>query len=171
MNQEEHLRGETLPTGTQVFRVKVVMCFLRAGVSISKVECFRQLLEETGYPLTDRRNMSDYIPFIQEREINRVKKEMEGSNLSVIFDGSTHVGEALAVVVRFIDQDWNIQQRLVRLQLLAKSLSGDEIAREVISVLSVSYGVKPDQLLAAMRDRASSNNVAMRTIKIIIIIS
>ena len=72
----------------------------------------------------------------------------------------------MAVVVRFIDDDWNVQQRLVRLQLLAKSLCGEEIAREVISILSVSYNVKSDQLLAAMRDRAASNNVAMRTIKI-----
>uniref|UniRef100_A0A1X7TYF9 HAT C-terminal dimerisation domain-containing protein n=1 Tax=Amphimedon queenslandica TaxID=400682 RepID=A0A1X7TYF9_AMPQE len=166
-NEEEHLRGESLPEGTQVFRVKVAKCFLSAGVPLSKIECFRELLEETGYRLTDRRHMLDYVPFIQEQEISQVKKEIEGANVAVIFDGSTHVSEALAVVVRFVDHSWNIRQRLVRLQLLAKSLRGEEIAREIISVLSVSYSVKPHQLLAAMRDRAASNNVAMQTINII----
>ena len=31
------------------------------------------------------------------------------SAFSVIYDGSTRLGEALAIIVRFIDKDWNIQ--------------------------------------------------------------
>ena len=38
------------------------------------------------------------------------------------FDGSTRLGEALAILVHFIDKDWNIQQRLLKLEILAKSL-------------------------------------------------
>ena len=41
------------------------------------------------------------------------------------------------MVVRFIS-DWTIQQRLVRLKFLMKSMSGEEMARELISVLSVT---------------------------------
>lgn len=52
------------------------------------------------------------------------------------FDGTTRLGEALSVVLRFVDEEkWVIQQRLVRLRLLAKSLCGEEIARELISIL------------------------------------
>ena len=53
------------------------------------------------------------------------------------------------------------------MQLLAKSLSGEEIVREVIAMLSTKFGIGPDYLISAMRDRASANNFAMRTSKVI----
>ena len=59
------------------------------------------------------------------------------------------------------------QQCLVRVQLLTKSLTGEEIARELISTLSTNYGVQPMRLLGAMRDQASTNNVAMQTMKVV----
>ena len=51
--------------------------------------------------------------------------------------------------------------------MLAKSMKGEEIARELISILSASYGIGPTFLLAAMRDRASVNNVTLTTVKIV----
>ena len=65
---KEHLKGETLPQQQQVFCVKVVTAFLRAAVPLSKLESFRDLLEEGAYRLTDRRNMSDLVPFILKQE-------------------------------------------------------------------------------------------------------
>ena len=87
--------------------------------------------------------------------------------MSVVFDGTTRLGEAMAVVIRFIDSDWKIQQRLVRLMLLAKSLIGEEVARELIVVLSTTLGIGTQRLLAAMRDRAAVNGAAMRTVKVL----
>ena len=52
-------------------------------------------------------------------------------------------------------------QRLVKLQMLAKPMNADELAREVISVLQVAYGISSNQLLACMHDRASVNGAAM----------
>ena len=54
------------------------------------------------------------------------------SAASVLFDGSTHQGEALAVLVRFVNEEFEIVQRLVRLHVLAKSLSANELARDII---------------------------------------
>ena len=82
----------------------------------------------------------------------------------MIFDGTSHLGEVLAVVLRFISE-WTIQQRLVRLQFLVKN--GEEIARELINILSVTLGIQSHLVLAPMRDRASVNNLAMRTVKVI----
>ena len=69
-NQENHLRGETLPADQQVYRVtcKVVSCFLKAGVPLRKYKHFRELLEENALHLTDRRRMSDLVPFILHEE-------------------------------------------------------------------------------------------------------
>ena len=86
---------------------------------------------------------------------------------SVIFDGTTHVCEALVILLRFVDENLNIQQRVVRLMLLAKSLTGEELARQLIVCLSTELGISSDMLLASMRDRASVNSAAMRTLSIV----
>jgi hypothetical protein len=77
--------------------------------------------------------------------------------VSVVFDGMTRLGEAMAVVIHFVDSDWKIQQWLVCLMHLAKSLTGEEVARELIVVLSTTLGIGTQRLLTAMRDRAAVN--------------
>ena len=51
--------------------------------------------------------------------------------------------------------------------MLAKSLSGDEIARELINILTYEYDIRSEQLVAVMHDCASANNVAIRTLKVL----
>ena len=123
-DKEPHPVGKTLPQDQRVYPVKVVMAFLRAGVPLNKIESFRELLEENAFRLSDRHHMSDIIPFISSQEQARIKEEIGGKDLSVIFDGTTRMGEAMGIVVRYITSDWKIQQRLIRLQLLAQSMSG-----------------------------------------------
>ena len=166
-NSVEHLRGETLPEAQQVYRVKVMKAFLQAGVPLAKLDVFKEILEENGYRLCTQRYMFDLIPYILNEEVAHIKSEINGKFVGVVFDGTTHICEALAVVIRFISDSWVIEQRLIGIQLLAKSLSGEEIAREVISLLSTNFGIGPKYLISAMRDRASANNVAMRTIKVV----
>lgn len=98
-NKEIHPRGETLPQEQQVYRVKVVSAFLKAGVPLNKIDCFRDLLEENALRLTDRRNMHDYIPFILSEEESRVRSEIAGKKVSVVYDGTTHLSEALAIIL------------------------------------------------------------------------
>ena len=60
----------------------------------------------------DRRHLFDYIPFILTEEEACLKNEIAEKDVSVAFDGTTRLGEALAVVAR-MDDDWVIQQRLI----------------------------------------------------------
>ena len=60
-NEDVHLRGETLPQTQQVYRVKVLKSFLRAGIPLNKIDPYRDLLEEGGYRLCDRRFLYDLI--------------------------------------------------------------------------------------------------------------
>ena len=55
--------------------------------------------------------------------------------------------------------------------MLQKSLTGEEIAREVISTLSVEYHVSPTSLLACIRDSAATNDVPLRTLKVLVLYS
>ena len=52
-----------------------------------------------------------------------------------------------------------------RLKLLAKTMTGKEIAQPIIVILSTEFGISSNLIVAAMHDRASVNDMAMRTIK------
>ena len=166
-NSQCHLIGETLPIEQQTYRVKVVQTFLRAAVPLNKLQHFRDILEENFFRLTDWHHMSDLVPFVLKEEESLIKKEIDGKNVSVIFGGTTRLGEALANVVRFVTNDWTIEHGLVKMQLLAKSLTGKDIARELIHVLATEYSIGSNNLLAVMRDRASTNEVAMKIISVL----
>ena len=166
-DEKVHPIGEMLSDDQRLFRIKTMKTFLKAGVPLQKLDDFRELLEEGGYRLTSVPNMRQLIPFVRKEEEEIIKGELAGHNISVIFDGTTRLGEALAIVVRFVTADWEVKQRLVRLQLLAKSLKGEELAREIIMVLTQHYNVQNNSLCASMRDGASVNGAAMRTVKIV----
>ena len=119
-----------------MFRVEVLSAFLETGVPISKLNRFRPLLEAGGFRLTDTRHMLDLVPFVLQDEHSRIKSEINSKCVSLTFDGTTCLGE---VLVRFIS-DWKINQRLVRLKFLQKSMTGEEIAREIIEIFSVRMG-------------------------------
>lgn len=68
--------------------------------------------------------MSDAIPFIASQEQANIKDELHGKDISIIFDGTTRMGEAMGIVVRYVSSEWEIKQRLVRLQLLAEYVWG-----------------------------------------------
>ena len=115
-----HPSGETLPDAVRVYRVMVLSTFLKAGVPINKIDEFRDLLEEYAFRLIGRRPMSDLIPFILDEEKKQIKTEVAGLPVAVIFDGTSRLGEALAIILRFVDRSsLKIHRRLVRMQLLA----------------------------------------------------
>ena len=118
-----HPVGENLSDPVRVYRVKVISTFMRAGVPLHKVDFFRSLLEETGFSLSGSQHLRELIPCILDNEKKTIKDEIRGKCVSVIFDGTTHVCEAMAILLRYVDENWNIQQRLVRLMLLAKKLN------------------------------------------------
>jgi len=101
------------------------------------------------------------------KEELKIQSEILGQDVSVIFDGTSRLGEALAIVLCFVTSEWSIDQRLIKAQLLSKSLKGEELARELIHTLTTEYGIGTNILLAAMRDRASSNGVAMKTLMVL----
>ncbi len=135
---------------------------LNAGVP----QQVRDLFEENGYALCDSSHLRRLIPFILQDEISKLKHDINGRHVAIIFDGTTHVCEAFVIVLSYVDSDWAIKQRACRLMLLAKSITGEECARQLISALSTELSIASNQVIAAMRDRASMNNLAMRTVSV-----
>lgn len=166
-DKEVHPSGETLPDSTRVHRVNVVTALLKAGVPLSKLDILQDVLEENAYSLSDSSHLRRLIPFILQSELTKIKSEIVGKNVSIIFDGTTHICEAFVIVLRYMDCDWVIQQRVCRLMLPAKSITGKECARQLVTAVSTELSISPELLVAAMRDRARVNDVAMRTISVI----
>lgn len=159
--------GKSLPDRERLWRVEVVTAFLRSGVPIAKIDGLRSLLEKNSTRLTGRSHLTDLIPFVLEEEKSSLKAEIQGRSVSLAFDGSTRQGEALAIVLRYLDSNWKIQQRLVRLQIVSKSLRGEQLARLLLVCLSTELQIAPDKLVAAMRDGAAVNTAALRDVKVL----
>ena len=108
--------------------------------------------------------MLDFIAFILKEEESQMKMAIEGRYVGMIFDGTTQLGEAMAIIVlRFAGDSWEAEQCLVCVQLLCESLTGKETARKLIHILSIG----PNKLFAAMCDWVSAKGVAKRTVKVV----
>ena len=95
-----YLVGEKLPEARQVFHVKVVTAFLRSAIPFSKLDNFKEILEEGSYCLIDRHNLSDLIPFIQKRKTSvPYLKSVGVTYMSFSMGQVCHLGEALCIAV------------------------------------------------------------------------
>ena len=150
----------------RLYRFDLIQSFLTAGIPLSKIDCLRSFLEKYGHRLTSQSHLRELIPSVLQKEKETLKSELsEAKAVSTIFYGSTRLGEALANIVRFVDSQWNVQQRLVRLQVLAKSLKAEELAQCLIQALAAEYAIQPGALLAAMKERASVNQAALHQVR------
>ena len=144
------LQTSTLPLEVRAFRVQVVEDFLKAGVSLYKIDKLRDLLERGGNRLTDSSHLRQHIPLILKQETERLKEEIATRDLGLIFDGSSRLGEAIVIIVRFVSDNWSIVQRLIRLDICAKSVNAQDLAHVLNDCLSVDYQVGGNSLLATM---------------------
>ena len=134
-----HPSGETLPDAVTVYCVKVLSTFLRTGVPNNKIDDFVIFWKKMHFVFAGRKPMSDLTPFVLSEEQRQIKAEIEGLPVAVIFDETSWLGKAPAIMLRFVDRSTcKIHQRLVRMQLLTKSMTGEEVARELLSVLSIN---------------------------------
>ena len=85
----------------------------------------------------------------------QLTQKFRGENVSIIFDGTSRIGEALAVIIWFVI-NWKVKQRLIRVQMLTKTMTGEEITCELVNILSVKYSISTEWLLACMHDGASA---------------
>ncbi|CAB4024421.1 RNA-directed DNA polymerase from transposon BS [Paramuricea clavata] len=126
----------------------------------------RPFVEKYGHRLTSSGHLSETIPLSLDKEKETLKTDIsDGDEFSVMFDGSCRLGEVLAIVLRYIDTRWNIQQRLLKLETLAKSLKSQELAQRLIHCLAVEFSVHPELILCATKDSAAVNEAALNQVK------
>ena len=154
--------GSTLPAEIRLFRFEIVECVISGGIPLSKVDIPRPLLEKYGHRLTHSANLREIIPAVLEKEREKLLSGLQSvKEASVIFDGTARMGEALAIIVRFVQEDFKPTQRLIRLEVLAKALKGDELAQRLMSCLAVKHNFGPNTIIGGIRDGASVNGTAL----------
>ena len=134
-----------------------------------KIDDLHHLLERNNHRLTEHSNLLKLIPVILQEELRLIKTELkqpgteEGKyvsrELSLIFDGSTRLGEAIAIIVRLLDDDWKIQQRLIWLDVVAHAVTGEQLA-QVLQGCLVDFTIHGPRVLGFTRDSASVNGAA-----------
>jgi len=83
------------------------------------------------------------------QEKSKIQGEVSGRDVTVIFDSTSQLGEAFAIVLHFVSTEWTIEQCVIKVQLLPKSLKGEEIARELLDTLTTEYScIGTNNLLA-----------------------
>ena len=75
------------------------------------------------------------------------------------------LGEALAIVLHFVQKDCKPTQRLVHLEVLAKPLKGNELAQRLMTCIAVNHNFGPNMVFAVMRDGAADNGAAIKQLR------
>ena len=76
--------------------------------------------------------------------------------------GRQRLGEAKAIVLRFVQEDCKPTQRLVHLEVLAKPLKGNELAQRLMTCIAVNHSFGLNMAFAGMRDGAAVNGAAIK---------
>lgn len=153
-----------LDVEVHLFRLRTVETFLTSGTPLTRLEYFRPLIERAGLSLTHHSHMRAYVPKIEAKEINMLKKEIQGQHLCVAFDGTTRAGEAINVTGRWCSANFCINTRLLRFATAKHHLKAPQFASLITRVLCTDLSLDPDYVACFSRDSVALNGAACRLI-------
>lgn len=157
------MRGLGVDDATHQFRLEAVAAAFRAGIPISKLDDLRPFLQKwSKHSMTGSSHLGIYISALAAAELAEIRELVKTcKSCWVIFDGTTRVDEVLAVVFRFVTEDFTIVQKLVSLAKYKDVKSHEKLATAIMKVLS-TYGVLyADGCLGWSNDRAATNLAAL----------
>lgn len=141
----------------------MVETLLLSGTPLNRLPFFRPLLEHfADKTLTDSSHMASYIPRIEERELQTLKKEIRGEFLGISFDGTTRLGEAINIVGRFCLPEFELRTRLLRFQTAQGHLNAKQLASLITRVMCTDLSVPPENVVCISRDSVLVNGAACR---------
>ena len=94
----------------------------------------RDILEEHGFFLCDSSKLRQLLPFILDKERLDIRQAIEGKSYY------THL-RSNGSSMRYVDDDWQVKLQVYHLMLLAKSMTGEEVAHQLITILSSELSI------------------------------
>jgi hypothetical protein len=102
---------------------------------------------------------------LAEHHTDEIREQLHGfGHCSVLFDGTTRIGELIAVVARVVDDNLVATHRLLLLETVDFSVDSARLAGVLASGLH-DHGIDrrtPTFVVATIHDSASVNRAAMR---------
>lgn len=161
---EEHRdeAGRTVGKDVHLYRYRCVEVFLATGTPLERCDAFRPLLERSGFALTDSSHMrATYIPRVLEMEVKTLKAELDGEYLTLPFDGTTRLGEAVAQTCRWCDGSFSLNTRLLTLKTSKKHMNAKQLAA-MLTVNIQAMGIRTENVVCFPRDSCATNGAALR---------
>ena len=164
---DTNAQGAQLATSTLVYRMSLLNAFLHSGIPLSRLEyaLLHDFLRDFALGAPSRSVLSNMIPCAKEHEVGTVRKELKGKELMIVFDGTTHVAEVCCIIVRWIDDDFTPQQRIVHLGFYERAFRHGHIVAMMNQVVRVEFQIDYRCVRAFQRDRASVNSAAMERLR------
>ena len=137
-----------------------------AGVALFKAGMLRTLLERSGHSCTAGNHLAQFIPKVEQREIDVIREEIEDQYVHSMFDGTSRLGELMNNVLRYCDTDFTLHQRLVLLITYEKHLTGVQISKMLTVLYLTTFKLQIERLIGFGRDSAAVNGVGVRSLTV-----
>ncbi len=155
----------SVPPDEQLFRLRTVESLMGTGVELAKAKGLRNILERGRLvSIGGPSHLQQYIPKVMDAELSRIKTDLLNEFISIAFDGTCRLGDAVSVTARYCTKDFEICYRLVQFITAEKHLDGASTARLLIQLLLTKLQINIWNLVAVMRDSVAANGVALRGI-------
>lgn len=123
---------------------------------------FKSLIERSDVSLVSHTHLAQYIPKIESREFSLLKSEVRDNFLSIAFDGTTRLGEAVNITSRWMSSDFQLVKRLLRFTTTKLHLKGPQLASLITRCICTELGMDPEKVVAFSRDSVLVNGSACR---------
>ena len=153
VSMRKNVDAETLAKRVQVFET-----LAGVGIPLSKLSdpAFLALLEGEGPRLGGRRGVIEVQEFVYKRQLEGLRKTLEGRMVGLFSDGSKSNYLIEATVVRFITDSGEIQHVCAGLSRIDRSLDGAQLKGLVQHHLDTA-AISRTHVMAATTDSAAVN--------------
>lgn len=149
-----------------VFRYRTTETFLASGTPLSVCDIFRPLLQRAGFALTSSSHLQAFIPKIELEQIELMKSELAGQYITISFDGTARLGEAINVTARWCTSHFTLVTRLLDFTTLQKHCDAVGLCSHITDLIGCGRGIPSLNVVGFSRDSVSMNGAACRRLRI-----
>jgi hypothetical protein len=154
--------GAGISDHDHTMRYRVTQCVVSLGIPTRKMDGLRHLVERGGCQLAhSSRMVQQYVPMIEEEETELLRAEVVGQHVSIMFDGTSRLGEAINIIFRWCGADFRLVQRLTKFVTLARHVDHNELARMMSEHILLDMHVTVRHVIALARDSVALNGATL----------
>lgn len=135
---------------------------MRIGMNLAQLDEFSDFFSNEGGFMCHSTGAGPYIELIRNEEVERLRNLVEHEKLALIYDGTTRLGEVLAMCMRWCDENFKLHTLLTDVTTAEKHVNHGQLSAHTMRVVAQKYQLSYDQVLALVHDSAATNVAAAR---------